>query len=258
MGQPAFDAAAIAAWAPSRRRKAAAWGTHLFTATGAVWGFLALLAINREQWVLAFAWMGVALFVDGFDGTIARRVRIKETLPNFDGALLDNLVDYFTYAIVPAYFLYQANLLPVDLGLLAVAAILLASAYQFCQADAKTADHYFKGFPDYWNILVLYMFLLNSNPQINLAIILLCVILVFVPIHYIYPSRTSVLRKLTFTLAVLWGLAMAILLIQYPNPSRWLLWSSLLFVIYYMGLSLYATFKKPATEPTAPTAAQSP
>jgi phosphatidylcholine synthase len=230
----------------------------LFTATGAVWGFLALLAINREQWVLAFTWMGVALFVDGFDGAIARRVRIKETLPNFDGALLDNLVDYFTYAIVPAYFLYQMNLLPSDFKLFAVAAILLASAYQFCQADAKTDDHYFKGFPDYWNILVLYMFLLNSDPQINLAITLLCVILVFVPIHYIYPSRTTVLRKLTVTLVCRWALAMAILLLQYPDPNRWLLWGSLLFVAYYVGLSLYATFKKPVPEPTSPTAARLP
>ena len=145
--------------------------------------------------------MGVALFVDGFDGTLARRVRIKETLPNFDGALLDNLVDYFTYAIVPAYFLYQANLLPADFRLLAVAAMLLASAYQFCQADAKTDDHYFKGFPDYWNILVLYMFLLNSNPQINLAIMLLCVILVFVPIHYFIPRARPCCASSPFTLA---------------------------------------------------------
>jgi phosphatidylcholine synthase len=257
MRHPAHSATPIAGWSPSRRRKAAAWGTHLFTATGAVWGFLALLAINREQWVLAFAWMGVALFVDGFDGTIARRVRIKEALPNFDGALLDNLVDYFTYAVVPAYFLYQANLLSADTRLLAVAAILLASAYQFCQADAKTDDHYFKGFPDYWNILVLYMFLLDSNAQINLVITLLCVVLVFVPIHYIYPSRTTVLRKLTIALASLWGLAVLILLLQYPDPNPWLLWGSLLFVVYYLGLSLHATFKKPSTGSSAPTAARS-
>jgi phosphatidylcholine synthase len=254
----ASDAAPIAGWSPSRRRKAAAWGTHLFTATGALWGFLALLAINDQQWLLAFAWMSVALFVDGFDGTIARRVRIKETLPNFDGALLDNLIDYFTYAIVPAYFLYEANILPANLRFAAVAAILLASAYQFCQADAKTDDHYFKGFPDYWNVLVLYLLLLNSGPWVSLGVTLLCVVLVFVPIHYIYPSRSTILRKLTLTLTCLWGLAMVALLSQYPDPSRWLLWGSLLYVVYYFGLSLYATFRKSTTAPSAPIAGRLP
>lgn len=194
----------------------------------------------------AFLWMGVALFVDGFDGTIARRVRIRESLPNFDGPLLDNIVDYFTYTVVPAYFLYQADILPPDFRLVTVALILLASAYQFCQIDAKTDDHYFKGFPDYWNVLALYMFMMRWNVWLNLGITLLCVVLVFVPVKYVYPSRTKTLRKLSVTLACVWGGLVATALIQYPNPDVRLLWASLLFVVYYVGVSLYATFKKPA------------
>jgi len=243
MEQPALVTTSTEPWLPSRRRKAAAWATHLFTATGAVWGFLALLAINRQEWVAAFLWMGVALFVDGFDGAIARRVRIRESLPNFDGALLDNIVDYFTYTVVPAYFLYQADFLPHDFKLITVALILLSSAYQFCQMDAKTDDHYFKGFPDYWNVLVLYMFMLPGNPWLYLGITLICVVLVFVPVKYIYPSRTKILRKLSVTLACVWGGLVALALIQYPNPDARLLWASLLCVVYYIAVSLYATVK---------------
>ncbi len=230
-------------WSPSRIRKAAAWATHLFTASGAIWGFLAILAINNEQWVLAFAWMGVSVFVDSFDGLLARRTRVKDVLPNFDGALLDNLIDFLNYVFVPAYFLYQAQILPPGYNLLAPILILLVSAYQFCQDDAKTEDHYFKGFPSYWNILVYYMFLLSLNGWINLSVTLLLSALVFVPIKYVYPSRTAMLQKLTMTLACLWGVINIIILVQYPLHDRRLIWGSLLFAVYYTGLSLYAMFK---------------
>jgi len=230
-------------WSPSRVRKAAAWATHLFTASGAIWGLLAILAITNEQWVLAFAWMGVSVFVDSFDGLLARRVRVKSVLPNFDGALLDNLIDFLNYVFVPAYFLYQSDILPNGYGLVGAILILLASAYQFCQDDAKTEDHYFKGFPSYWNIMVYYMFLLSLNGWINLSITLLLSALVFVPIKYVYPSRTALLRKLTMTLACLWGIINIIVLVQYPQHDQRLLWASLLFAVYYTGLSAYAMLK---------------
>lgn len=124
-----------------------------------------------------------------------------------------------------------------------MALILLASAYQFCQMDAKTDDHYFKGFPDYWNVLVFYMFMLPGDPWLNLGITLICVVLVFVPVKYVYPSRTKILRKLSVALACVWGGLVALALIQYPNSDARLLWASLLYMVYYVAVSLYATVK---------------
>jgi phosphatidylcholine synthase len=235
-------------WSPSRIRKAAAWATHLFTASGAIWGFLAILAITNEQWVLAFAWMGASVFVDSFDGLLARRVRVKSVLPNFDGALLDNMIDFLNYVFVPAYFLYESDILPHGYGLVGAILLLLASAYQFCQDDAKTDDHFFKGFPSYWNIMVYYMFMLSLNGWINLSITLLLSALVFVPIKYVYPSRTEMLRKLTMTLACIWGIVNIIILVQYPLFDYRLLWASLLFGVYYTGLSIYTVFKSRRVE----------
>jgi phosphatidylcholine synthase len=237
------DWAASEEWSPSRIRKAAAWATHLFTASGAIWGFLAILAITNEHWILAFAWMGVSVFVDSFDGLLARRVRVKSVLPSFDGALLDNMIDFLNYVFVPAYFLYQSDVLPNGFGLVGAILILLASSYQFCQDDAKTEDHFFKGFPSYWNILVYYMFLLSWNGWINLSITVLLTALVFVPIKYVYPSRTRMLQKLTMTLSCLWGVVNIIVLIQYPQHDPRLIWASLLFAVYYTGLSLYVMLK---------------
>lgn len=229
---------------PSPMQKALAWSAHLFTASGALWGLLTLLAVIDEQWVLAFVWMGVSIFVDSFDGYFARQVRVKTILPNFDGALLDNMVDYLNYVFVPAFFLSQTDLLPAPMRLVGAGLILLASSYQFSQNDAKTEDHYFKGFPSYWNILVYYLFILNLNSWVNLAVVALLAALVFVPIKYVYPSRTALLQRLTLSLGALWGIANVIVLMTYPAHAPWLVWGSLLFALYYTGLSLYATLRR--------------
>src|SRR5687768_11207306 len=186
--------------------------------------------------------MGAAIVVDSFDGFLARRVRVKEVLPEFDGALLDNMLDFLNYVFVPAFFLSQGHLLPEAVSLLGASLILLASSYQFCQNDAKTDDHYFKGFPSYWNIMIFYLFILNLNGWINFIIVALLSVLVFVPIKYIYPSRTTSHRGLTLVLTSLWGIANVIILFTYPSHATWLVWFSLLFVLYYTAMSLFATY----------------
>ncbi|MCA9945203.1 MAG: CDP-alcohol phosphatidyltransferase family protein [Anaerolineales bacterium] len=216
-----------------------AWGVHLFTATGALWGLLAIMATVQHQWQAAFFWLGLAALVDSFDGTLARRFQVKGVLPGFDGALLDNIIDYQTYVIVPAIFLYEANLLPSSGTIAGIAMVVLASAFQFCQSDAKTDDHTFKGFPSYWNVVVFYLFVFDANPWINFWVIATLAVLVFVPIKYIYPSRMVHYQKLTLGLTTVWGLLCLTVWLQYPAYQPWMLWASLLYIVYYIGLSLY-------------------
>jgi phosphatidylcholine synthase len=221
-----------------------AWGVHLFTATGALWGFLAIMATFQHQWQAAFFWLMAAAFVDSVDGTLARRFQVKGLTPSFDGALLDNIIDYQTYVLVPAIILYEANLLPSQLLLTGVALVVFSSAYQFCQADAKTDDNTFTGFPSYWNVVVLYLFLLQPDLWVGFGVILFCAIMVFVPIRYIYPSRMNQYRLITLLLTGIWGLLMLFTLLQYPHFQPLPLYFSLLYVVYYVGLSLFLMFKK--------------
>ncbi len=216
-----------------------AWGVHLFTATGALWGLLAIMATVQHQWQAAFFWLALAALVDSLDGTLARRFKVKGVLPGFDGALLDNIIDYQTYVIVPAIFLYEASLLPASVTIAGIAMVVLASAYQFCQADAKTDDNTFKGFPSYWNVVVFYMFMFNANLWVNFWVIAILTVLVFVPIKYLYPSRMVRYQKLTLSLTAVWGILCMIVWLQYPAFNPWMLWASLLYVVYYVGLSLY-------------------
>lgn len=216
-----------------------AWGVHLFTATGALWGLLAIMATMQHQWQAAFFWLALAALVDSLDGTLARRFQVKGLLPGFDGALLDNIIDYQTYVIVPAIFLYEANLLPASATIAGIAMVVLASAFQFCQSDAKTDDHTFKGFPSYWNVVVFYMFMFDANPWVNFWVLAILTVLVFVPIKYLYPSRMVRYQKLTLSLTTIWGILCLIMWLQYPFFAPWMLWASLLYVVYYVGLSLY-------------------
>ena len=222
----------------------AAWLVHLYTASGSVLALLAAADVYQYRYRYAFIWLALAMIVDATDGALARRADVRARLPWFDGAQLDNLVDYLTYVFVPALFVWRAILVPAQWTVPVAAAMLLSSAYGFSRADAKTDGHFFTGFPSYWNIVVFYLLLGGLSPAINAVILLALAVLVFVPIRYIYPSRTPVLRQLTITLAVLWGLLMLLMLWQMPGVPRPVFWLSLVFPVYYVGLSLVLDLRR--------------
>jgi len=238
-----------------RAIRAAGWGVHLLTATGAVCGLLALGAVAAQEYGRAFVWMGIALLIDGADGTLARVVGVRRNLPSIDGALLDNIVDYLNYAVVPAFLLYSGPALPPSSRVWAASAVCLAAAYQFSHAQAKLGGRYFRGFPSYWNIVAFYLVLLAPAPRAALAIVALLVLLSFVPSLWVYPSRTPEWRRTTLALTVLWLGCLALLLHRYPEPPGWLIRCSLFYPLYYVALSLALTWRHrgvPARGPFAP------
>lgn len=230
------------------KQRCLGWSIHAFTASGAFVGLLALLAIYHQNLLLALWLMSAAIAIDAVDGLFARKVRIKEVVPEIDGALLDNIVDFFNYTMVPCFFLMVTPLLPAYWCLLSVMAITFSSAYQFTQVDAKTNDHFFKGFPSYWNIAVFYLFFWQMSPLTNMLILLTLAVLSFVPIKYVYPSRVDyisenkLLRIAMVVLTVLWGAASTGLLWVYPATNHLLVGISLSYLLFYLGISLYRTW----------------
>jgi phosphatidylcholine synthase len=215
-----------------------AWGVHLFTAAGAVAGLFALDRIASAEFRGAFIWMAVAIIIDSADGTLARLVNVHDRIPILDGALLDNIVDYLNYVAVPLFLMLRADLLPrTTTGFFTASLAMLASAYGFSRTDAKTEDHYFRGFPSYWNLAALYLFCLGYTPLVNTFIIVLLALMVFVPVKYIDPSRTEPLRPLTLIFAALWAPATLALIPALPSPNPVLLYTSLAFVVYYFVMS---------------------
>ncbi|MBE7438543.1 MAG: CDP-diacylglycerol O-phosphatidyltransferase [Spirochaetales bacterium] len=225
-------------------RKALALSVHILTATGAVAGLVALMRITEGDYRSAFLYLFLAMGIDMVDGTLARSANVKKVMPGFDGALLDNIVDYLNYTLVPAFFLVKSGIAGSPMSFILAALILLSSAYQFCQLDAKTEDHFFKGFPSYWNILIFYFFLLQPEPATVIFLVLLCVALVFVPVLYLYPSRMIRFKKLTVILTSLYTLLLLHQVAMAPDHSVTVVYASLLYVVYYVVLSLFFTWEK--------------
>jgi phosphatidylcholine synthase len=228
----------------SRGFRLAGAAVHLYTASGSILGLLIVVAAVEGD-VEAALWLGLAtLFIDGTDGMLARHFRVKETIPWFDGALLDNIVDYLTYVFAPIVLLWTTGHLPQGgLGWLLAALPLLASCYQFCRVDAKTSDHFFLGFPSYWNIVAFYVIVLDVSELATAVAIVVFTVLVFVPVRYLYPSRTRVHQGLNLALAALWLVAYAVLLLQFPDPNPLVVIASLAYIAYYVGVSVYVTVR---------------
>src|ERR1700683_4266850 len=212
---------------------ACAWGVHLYTALRAVFGLLAIHYAAIDDYRASFIAMAVTIAIDASDGTLARFVNVKKPVPGFDGALLDNIVDYLTYVVAPVFLMIRAGMVIGSLGLTIAGFVLIPSAYQFCQADAKTPDNFFLGFPSYWNLVVFYLHCLRTGPAFNEVIVALLAVMVFVPIKYIYRGTTKALRPLTLSLAIVGGVVTIAMLPSLPACNPILLYLSLAYVAYY-------------------------
>ncbi len=232
-----------------------AWLVHIFSASAAFIGVLTLVKIQQHEFLYALVLMGITIGIDAVDGSLARLARVKSVLPSIDGALLDNIVDFLNYVITPCFFLLiKPDMLPSEYSVWIIIAITLASTYQFCQEEAKTPDHFFKGFPCYWNFAVFYMFIFNISMMTNALILLVLCALIFVPIKYVYPSRINYLttskhlKMLMHGCSILYGVSSAFILWNYPKIKPMWLIISLGYIMMYSGLSLYRTIKPLTTD----------
>ena len=212
-----------------------ALSVHLFTATGAVFAMLAMLAAVEEKWSLMFLWLVVALIVDGIDGPLARRYEVKTNAPEFDGVLMDLIIDYLTYVFIPAYALFKSGLLPGWTGWLAIIVITFASVVYFADTRMKTKDNSFSGFPGCWNMVVLVLFALSPNFYVILALVVLFSVSMFLNLKFVHPVRTERWRTLSLPMAIAWtGFAGWAAWVDF-HPESWALWGLL-------GSSIYLAF----------------
>jgi phosphatidylcholine synthase len=220
------------------------WVAHLYTATGAVIALLATGLTFAHNFRGVFIYFVVATFVDATDGVLARALKVKERLPGFDGGKLDDIIDYLMYAFIPALVVWQADMVPAPFPI--CAAIVLSSAYGFSQTSAKVAstDYFFTGFPSYWNIVVAYLYMLRLAPLTNAIILAGLAVMVFVPIRYIYPSRTQTLKVPTLVVGTMWSVLFAWMIWRLPAVDGPWTMVSLIFPAYYFALSLWLQFRR--------------
>lgn len=218
-----------------------AWGAHGFTATGVVTAFLATLALFDNQPKACLLWLGVALIVDGVDGSLARKVNVQTVLPHFDGSVLDLVIDYLTYVFIPALFIYRYIDLPAYTPLLATSVILVSSLLCFCNVNMKSKDNYFQGFPAAWNVVALCLYILAPAPWVTLLSIIVLALLTVTRMKFLHPFRVRTLMPVNIAVTAIWLLCSLSLVLDHPalNPYVTGLW--LLMSAYFLGICLWRT-----------------
>jgi phosphatidylcholine synthase len=217
---------------------------HCFTALGAVCALLGLRAALAEEWVALFVWLGIALIIDGVDGTLARLSNVAAVLPRFSGERLDLIIDYLTYVFVPALALMLGGFLEGTLGVLLAALILLSSLFHFSDTESKTPDYCFVGFPALWNVVAFYAFALGMPSWLAAAMVSVLVVLTFVPWLWVHPLRTPLLRPVTLLILVAW-FAAAVLTLRQGFPATPALQAILvLAALYVLALVLFRSFAR--------------
>ncbi len=224
-------------------QKTFAWAVHLFTASGLVAGFMAILAINEKDWRTAMAWLIICLVIDGIDGTFARLAKVKEVLPHIDGKTIDYVIDFATYAIIPAYFFYTADLVAESWKLPLTALILLVSAVYYGKEGMVSEDNYFIGFPVLWNMVVFYLvFVFGASQPVNALLVIIFAILHFVPIKFAYPSRGTRFMIPTLIITSLFFIMIVLTVWYFPAKVVWLTVLGWICGLYYGLLAIYNTW----------------
>jgi phosphatidylcholine synthase len=216
--------------------RTAAFAVHIFTACGGACALLALIAAVSADWPKMFVWLGIALIIDGVDGTFARRLHTAELLPRWSGDVLDLVVDILTYVFVPAYAIATSGLLPQVLAIPLGALIVITGSLYFADRQMKTLDYYFRGFPALWNVAAFYLFLLKLPPWLGALAILALAVLTFVPFHVVHPLRIAHLRAITIIALMVWALLAIIAVAEGLAPGFWTVAVLCALAIYFVGI----------------------
>lgn len=194
--------------------QARAFSVHLLTASGSFLAFLSLVAASEQRWTAMFWWLGLALFVDGIDGPIACKLDVKEVLPSWSGEMLDNIIDYLTYVLIPAFALYQRGFMGEGLSFLSAAIIVVSSAVYYADTGMKTKENFFRGFPVVWNMLVFTLFVTQPGEYVSFAAVVIAALFTFAPVNFLHPVRVIRLRWLNLPVFLVWCAFGAIALLQ--------------------------------------------
>ena len=209
-----------------------AFSVHILTASGSFLAFLGVVAAAEHRFIDMFWWLGLALLVDGIDGPIARKVRVKEVLPNWSGDTLDNIIDYVTYVLLPAFALYQSGMIGEPWSFVAAGIIVVSSAIYYADMGMKTDEYFFSGFPVVWNMVIFTFFVIKPSETVAFVIVVGSALLSFFPIWFLHPVRVKRLRPLNLAVFIIWAMLSGIALLKHFESPAWVVWGVVVTGLY--------------------------
>ena len=229
--------------------KILSFSIHLLTGMGIIAGFFAVIAILNDNQKEAFLWLGLAFLIDSVDGTLARKFNVKKNLPNIDGKMLDSIIDFFNYVIIPSIMIYWFRYVPDQFIIFIPAILILISIFSYVNLNILTDDNYYNGFPAIWNVVILYFYIFGTSQNINLIFLILLILLKFSPLKCIHPLRVKKLKNFSIFFSILWFITSVFLIIlkgSNLNPvyEIFLMFLWVVSNIYFITVSVFKTFRK--------------
>ena len=221
---------------------------HLLTGFGIVAGFFALIAVMNNNQKEAFLWLGLAFLIDSVDGTLARKFNVKKNLPNIDGKMLDSIIDFFNYVMIPSIMIYWFRYVPDQFTILIPVILIFISIYSYVNLNILTNDNYYNGFPAIWNVIVLYFYIFGTSQNFNLIFLILLILLKFSPLKCIHPLRVRKFKSLSIFFAIFWFITSIMLIfIKDLNINQvyevFLMFLWVVSNIYFVSVSIFKTFR---------------
>ena len=221
---------------------------HLLTGLGVLAGFFALISVINNNQSNAFLWLGLAFLIDSIDGTLARKFNVKKNLPNIDGKMLDSIIDFFNYVIIPSIMIYWFRYVPDQFAILIPAILIFISIYSYVNLNILTNDNYYNGFPAIWNVIVLYFYIFGTSQNFNLIFLILLILLKFSPLKCIHPLRVKKFKNLSIFFAILWFIMSVFLVVikdlnVNPVYELFLMFLWVISNIYFISVSIFKTLR---------------
>tara|TARA_Y100001936_G_scaffold90358_1_gene88924 strand:- start:52 stop:789 length:738 start_codon:yes stop_codon:yes gene_type:complete len=228
--------------------KILSFSIHLLTGMGIIAGFFAVIAILNDNQKEAFLWLGLAFLIDSVDGTLARKFNVKKNLPNIDGKMLDSIIDFFNYVIIPSIMIYWFRYVPDQFIIFIPAILILISIFSYVNLNILTDDNYYNGFPAIWNVVILYFYIFGTSQNINLIFLILLILLKFSPLKCIHPLRVKKLKNFSIFFSILWFITSVFLIIlkgSNLNPvyEIFLMFLWVVSNIYFITVSVFKTLR---------------
>ena len=227
-----------------RHPVAKGWLVHCFTGLGALCGMFGLMAVGNGHRKSAILWLVVAMVLDGVDGPAARAWHVSDHVPRIDGYTLDLIIDYVTCIVIPVLFMHRFHMLPRNFSLVVGSFVLFMSALWMSRTDQMTDDHWFRGFPCEWNMIVPTLLLINAGKWFTAVACILLALTQLTSWKFVHPMQVKRFRPVTVGVTATWMGLILVMTANLPHHQRVLQVLLLLCPVYIVGLGVWRTLSR--------------
>lgn len=226
------------------------WIPNSLTMGNLLFGFIAIVNASQEQYAVAGICILFAALLDGFDGQVARMLRVTSKI----GEQLDSLADCVAFGIAPGYLAYSAYLSHISfslngtkyvpVGMFIAAAFPLCAAYRLARFNVSHDSDSFSGLPSpIAGIVMALVPIAFSNPG-DIRGHLLIFVPAFIAVALLMVSTVKFSKPQAKALNKFHGLKLVLLIVLIALLSiilrKWLIFIFIGLILIYIFTGLYS------------------